>query len=110
MALHAYTKPDPSPLNGRIMAARKAAGLSRKDAAERLGISPSTLASHENGQTPNVKIEDVRRYAKLYKTTPASLIDGDGPSRPTRLDEPLAKLLTIRFDDLPLVIEIRGRA
>jgi transcriptional regulator with XRE-family HTH domain len=45
----------------RLKRARKAAGFkSGADVAERLGMSPSTYLSHENGQTTNIKQAQLR--------------------------------------------------
>src|SRR5262245_35950221 len=67
---------DRSPLAERLEKEREAAGLSRAEAAEKLHMAYSTIASHENGQTPNVKIDDLKKYAKLYKTSVTLLLDG----------------------------------
>jgi hypothetical protein len=66
--------------NVRLKQARGAAGYtSARQAALKNGWTPSTYASHENGQTevPS-KAADV--YAKAFHTTAAWILFGTGPS------------------------------
>lgn len=60
----------------RLRQARKAKFKSARAAAIRFGWTPSTYASHENGQTPlGAKAADV--YAKAFKVTASWLLYGD---------------------------------
>jgi len=66
-------------INNRIKKAREAAGFkSARSAALRFNWNPSTYASHENGQTPNVKEPDLRAYATAFRTSVAWLMSGEG--------------------------------
>ena len=51
---------------------------SARSAAIKFGWSPSTYASHENGQTP-VPIEAAQIYGKAFKTNAAWILLGVGP-------------------------------
>jgi transcriptional regulator with XRE-family HTH domain len=63
----------------RLRQARERAGFkSAAAAARKLGMSPSTYASHENGQTEPPP-DDARRYGKLFKHSPAWILTGEGP-------------------------------
>lgn len=67
----------------RLKAARKKAGekmgfTSAMAAAKRFGWTYSTYASHENGQTPEIPLEDAKKYARAFKTTAAWLMTGEG--------------------------------
>lgn len=62
----------------RLRAARKAAGFkSARAAALRYHWTPSTYASHENGQTP-LPVDAASRYARAFKVSPAWLLTGEG--------------------------------
>lgn len=64
----------------RLKAARRRAKISSaRQAAIRFGWTYSTYASHENGQTPEIPLEDAKKYARAYKTTAAWLMTGEGP-------------------------------
>jgi hypothetical protein len=64
---------------GRLRQARRDAGFkSARSAALRFGWTPSTYASHENGQTP-VPTEAANEYAKAFGVHAAWLITGDDP-------------------------------
>lgn len=64
--------------NDRLKQARIRAGYkSAPQAARKLGVKPSTYASHENGQTsppPNA----VKRYARAFKASAAWILTGEG--------------------------------
>lgn len=64
----------------RLRQARKRAKFgSAAEAARKLGMPTSTYASHENGQTEPGN-DDVRRYAKAFRASPAWILTGDGPA------------------------------
>jgi len=64
--------------NTRLREARKAAGFkSARAAALRYNWTPSTYASHENGQTP-VPRDAAKAYAKAFKVSLAWLLDLEG--------------------------------
>lgn len=48
--LGAYHEPRPDSLPRRLVAARRAMGLSQREAARRMGVDPSTLARWERGE------------------------------------------------------------
>ena len=61
---------------------------SARSAAIKFGWSPSTYASHENGQTP-VPIDAAFIYGKAFKTNAAWILLGVGP-RQESIDAMLA--------------------
>lgn len=62
----------------RLRQARVKAGFkSARKAAEAMGLKYSTYASHENGQTEPDR-EDVHRYARRFKASPAYILTGEG--------------------------------
>lgn len=64
----------------RLKAARLKAKIpSARQAAARFGWKYSTYASHENGQTPEIPLEDAKKYARAYKSTASWLMTGEGP-------------------------------
>jgi hypothetical protein len=65
--------------NARLKQAREAAGYkSARQAALKNGWTPSTYASHENGQT-EVPSRAADVYAKAFHTTAAWILFGTGP-------------------------------
>jgi phage repressor protein C with HTH and peptisase S24 domain len=73
--------------NERLREARKVAGFrSARSAALRHHWTPSTYASHENGQTP-VPPDAAKAYAKAFRVSQAWLLTGEGDRRPPRLVE-----------------------
>lgn len=66
--------------NDRLRKAREKAGFkSARQAALRFHWTPSTYASHENGQTP-VPQEAAKIYARAFKSSAAWILTGEGPS------------------------------
>jgi phage repressor protein C with HTH and peptisase S24 domain len=64
--------------NQRLRQAREGAGFSSaRSAALRFGWTPSTYASHENGQTP-VPAKEAPKYGKAFKVSAAWLLTGEG--------------------------------
>lgn len=62
----------------RLKQARSRAGYaSARSAALAFGWTPSTYASHENGQTGTPPLEAIERYARAFKVTPDWLLLGD---------------------------------
>lgn len=71
--------------NERLRQARISAGFkSARAAANRFGWTPSTYASHENGQTSNIPTELAAEYAAAFKTSAAWLLTGEGERQSTR--------------------------
>jgi len=67
-------------MNLRLIQARKAAGFkSARAAAIRFGWTPSTYASHENGQS-NYGLVAAEKYALAFGTRAIWLLHGEGPS------------------------------
>lgn len=66
-------------INDRLRQARIEAGFkSAAEAAKRFGWTPSTYSSHENGQTPDIKPDKAREYARAFKVSFAWLLTGEG--------------------------------
>lgn len=63
----------------RIRAARERAGLLQQEVAEALGFSRPTISFIESGKR-KVGAMELVRIAKLYKTTPVALLDGQDSS------------------------------
>jgi phage repressor protein C with HTH and peptisase S24 domain len=65
----------------RLIAAREAAGFkSARAAALRHHWTPSTYASHENGQTA-LPAKSASQYARAFKVSAAWLLTGEGQMR-----------------------------
>lgn len=58
-----------------LRAARKSAGLSQEDAAEKVGLSQQTVGKQERGTTA-VTIEQLLSYAAVYRCDAADLLPG----------------------------------
>jgi phage repressor protein C with HTH and peptisase S24 domain len=72
----------------RLRKARKSAGISSaRSAAIRFGWTPSTYASHENGQTP-VPPEAAKEYARRFNVSQGWLLTGEGEPRTNQSGEP----------------------
>jgi hypothetical protein len=64
----------------RLRTARTAAGFkSARAAALKFGWSPSTYASHENGQTDPVPTDAAFDYGKAFKVSPFWILYNLGP-------------------------------
>lgn len=61
----------------RIMAARRRAGLTIQEAAERLSFSAGKLSLIETGRR-RIKIADIREIAEAYGAAALELMKGDG--------------------------------
>lgn len=64
-----------SDVGDRITAARKRAGLSREQLAERLGTSAATLSLYERGHRM-VSVDRLVAIAEAIGVEPSSLLDG----------------------------------
>ncbi|MEV0685625.1 TetR family transcriptional regulator [Nocardia sp. NPDC050378] len=64
----------PTDLGARLREARVAAGLSLRETARRIGVSPATLSAVETGKT-GVSVPRLRRLATELGTTTQSLLD-----------------------------------
>jgi hypothetical protein len=70
---------EPKDAAGRLRESRVKAGFnSARSAAMRFGWTPSTYASHENGQTP-VPQDMAVSYAKAFKVSYVWLLTGENP-------------------------------
>ena len=76
-------------LSDRVRASRKQAGLSQRDIAKALGISPSAVNQWEHGVTKNMKLHYFFALARLLGQDPQWLATG---KRPVRARETLAML------------------
>ncbi|MEV5650985.1 TetR family transcriptional regulator [Nocardia sp. NPDC052254] len=81
------TSSDNAGTGGRLRRARTAAGLSLRETAERLGVSPATLSAVENGKT-GISVPRLRAAAAELGTTVSWLIDESQPDRPPRRTHP----------------------
>ena len=62
---------------GRLIQAREAARLDRKDAAESMGVPYQTYAAHENGNR-TFDVEAAVQYARRFKVSLDWLLTGHG--------------------------------
>ena len=69
------TQPKIIALPNGLRAARKRAGLSQEEVAEKMDLSQQTIGKHERGESP-VTIELLVSYAAIYKRDPADLLPG----------------------------------
>ncbi|MGV9666014.1 TetR family transcriptional regulator [Nocardia niigatensis] len=71
-------------IGARLRTARTAAGLSLREAAQRIGVSPATLSAIENGKT-GVSVPRLHTLAAEFGTTVPWLIgEHDSPAPPDR--------------------------
>lgn len=64
-----------SECGGAIRAARRARGLTIRELAQRLQVSPATISAVENGRT-GVSVDRLSAYARALGVTPVQLLDG----------------------------------
>lgn len=57
--------------------------MTLREAAERIGVNPSTLQRYESGKVQHVKYDVLVRMAKIYRCEPAELIGWQGNHEPT---------------------------
>jgi transcriptional regulator with XRE-family HTH domain len=100
-------------LAANLSKARREAGLTQKQAAQRLGLTDVTVSNHERGTTaPDNAI--VESYAALYGWTPAQLrygraeSNGSAPRPPAALAELPRQLerLALQFEQEMLEAEV----
>lgn len=93
-------------VNSRIRAARIAAGFrSAQDAARRFGWTPTTYASHENGQTKTPPLEAIEAYAAAYRVTPEHL--AFGVEKPARKIAPVVGVVGAR-EKVNIILQDEG--
>ena len=63
-----------SDLSTKLKELRKGNNLTRKQVAQRIGVSESTIGMYENGSRQPT-LENLRKIAHLYKTTTDYLLD-----------------------------------
>lgn len=68
----------------RLQRLRKAAGLSRQQFADEVGISRSAVTMIENGQTKSMAASNLLRAAEVLRVSPDELQHGDDPRSRTR--------------------------
>ena len=56
----------------------KQSGHTRKDIAEKRGVTPETLSRHIHGHI-NMSIHDIEAYAEILKVTPQSILYNEAP-------------------------------
>lgn len=98
-------------LNTRLKAAREAAGYKTAAiAAEALGVSYSTYASHENGSR-GVSRPALTQYAKRFKVTTDWLLSGKGDGPDGDADGyPNTRLVSANGSDTELDLELFDQA
>lgn len=69
------TDPRAEALGAAICTARKAAGLTQADLAERLGVRPHTVSRYESGEA-GVSSVQLMRIEEELRVTPGSLMAG----------------------------------
>ena len=67
--------PDSKKIGARIAQAREYAGMNKKELADKVGVSPSTVTRYENGIFDRVKIAVIEAFARATGVNPA-WIDG----------------------------------
>jgi transcriptional regulator with XRE-family HTH domain len=60
-------------IGGRLRRARLNVGLSQPQAAEKMGLTQTTLSRHENNHG-DPKLSTLRKYAELYRVMVRDLI------------------------------------
>lgn len=63
-----------SDLSTKLKELRKSSNLTRKQVAQRIGVSESTIGMYESGSRQPT-LENLRKIAHLYKTTTDYLLD-----------------------------------
>lgn len=70
-------------IQDRIKTQREAIGLSMREVATALGVSPSTVSRYENGCIDNMGIDKLESLAKVLRCSPGYLMGWE--SNPTPL-------------------------
>lgn len=71
--------PELGTLWGRILAARKAAGLSQEAIAQKLHITKGAVSQWENGEVQNLRLPNLFALAKVLRVEAQWLATGEGP-------------------------------
>ena len=82
----------------RIRIARKAAGLTQTELAEKLGLKFSVISKYETGRVVNLKRENIDEIAKVLNVRPSWLMcmDDEKENQPVaELDEDRIKLFKL---------------
>lgn len=93
------TTVDIGALYGALDAARQAQGLSWRQAAKQIGVSPSLLSRLANGQRPDT--DGFVTLARWLGMPTDDFVVGDQPSRPPELAAQVAPLLRAQPDLTP---------
>jgi transcriptional regulator with XRE-family HTH domain len=93
----------------RLREARQNAGFkSARSAAIKFGWTPSTYASHENGQTP-VPVGEAKIYAQAFKSSWAWILTGEKNGRvtaETETEESVPARATLPLPEGTITIEM----
>lgn len=81
----------------RLREALRVSGKTRKQLAQHLGVTDSTVTQAINGQTAAFSAANSARTAHFCRVEPLWLATGDGPMRQAALS-PMAQDLAQRFD------------
>lgn len=93
------TTVDVGALYGALDAARQARGLSWRQAAKEIGVSPSLLSRLANGQRPDA--DGFLTLARWLGMPPEDFVAGDQPARPPELAAQVVPLLRAEADLTP---------
>lgn len=66
----------------RIRTQREAIGLSMREVANALGLSPSTVSRYENGNIDNMGIDKIESLAKVLRCSPGYLMGWENTPTP----------------------------
>ena len=94
--------PDTSPLPTQLRTARKRAGLTQKQAAERLDMHRPTISEIEAGRR-RVSAKELQRFAEAYDVSTSWLLGEEADERVQLAARALGKLDS---DDLDRVIAV----
>lgn len=92
----------------RIKQARKAAGLTQAELAEKLGVQHSVISKYERGRVINLKREKIAELASVLNVKPSWLMcmDDKKESDPKEIEldiELLHRLMTLTPEELEKV-------
>jgi transcriptional regulator with XRE-family HTH domain len=86
------TSPRWAAFAGRLKQARKAAGLTAKDAADRLKVPYARFSKWEMGARMPADIAEIERIAMAFGTSPAWLAFGTEPDKGGNVESRLSRI------------------